>query len=345
MRLHDVKKNLLHLIQNDQWQIPVLQLGPPGIGKTSIFSEIAAETDLPLKIVRVQYHDIVDFSGLPMPTEDNYVRFMRSMLIPGPQDGPKGIFVLDDLGNAPPAVQNVCYQIMTEWGVGEHKFEGWYIFSTSNRVTDRGNVYPIPAPLANRTLILDVNPSPKEIVEDFTAWGIRRGGIVPEITGFLNFRPDLALQFKPELHQSGKYPFPTPRSWEKVSRLLKIGLDSHEVIAGAVGEGASIEFSGFLKVFRELPDREKIYSEPMKVKVPSEPAALYAVCGAMIHDMLSKNFPDKKVEGAFEFLSRLPKEFQVMVAYQASNPREQKSRILSLPCVMKWMTNNYALLT
>lgn len=338
MRLHEVKGMLLHLIQNNQWEIPVLQLGPPGIGKTSIFSEIAEETKLPLKIIRVQYHDIVDFSGLPMPTEDNFVRFMRSMLIPGPQDGPKGIFVLDDLGNAPPAVQNICYQIMTEWAVGEHKFPGWFVYSTSNRVTDRGNVYPLPSPLANRTLVIEVNPSPKEIVEDFTSWGIKKGNILPEITAFLNFRPDLALNFKPELHQSGKYPFPSPRSWEKVSRLIRVGLDSREIIAAAVGEGAAIEFSGFLKVYRDLPDREEIYRNPTKVKIPTEPAALYAVCGAIIHDILSKGFPAAKINGAFDFLDRLPKELQVMVAFQSS--REKNSWLMSNPRVIEWITKN-----
>lgn len=44
----------------------------------------------------------------------------------------------------------------------------------------------------------------------------------------------------------------------------------HEVIAGAVGAGAATEFSGFLRMFRELPKHRRHSVEPPPGTRPEE---------------------------------------------------------------------------
>ena len=77
--------------------------------------------------------------------------------------------------------------------------------------------------------------------------------------------------------------FPSPRSWEFVSRILD-SLDSqsnpaieHEVIAGAVGTGAATEFSAVLRMFRGLPNIDTILLNPTQEPVPENAIAQYAV--------------------------------------------------------------------
>ena len=59
------------------------------------------------------------------------------------------------------------------------------------------------------------------------------------------------------------------------SQLWQLGLDP----AGAVGEGAAGEFKSFLKVYRLLPDLERILGgQPIKKCFPSDPGARFAIC-------------------------------------------------------------------
>ena len=69
--------------------------------------------------------------------------------------------------------------------------------------------------------------------------------------------------------------FPSPRSWEFVSPILESKPDAsieHEWFAGAVGSGAATEFSGFLRMFRELPNIDAILLNPAAEPVPENAA-------------------------------------------------------------------------
>jgi hypothetical protein len=76
----------------------------------------------------------------------------------------------------------------------------------------------------------------------------------PEAIAFLRFRPELLSQPDRDAHA-----FPSPRSWEFVSRILdSLGSQAnpaigHEVIAGAVGTAAATELSGFLSADPPAP--------------------------------------------------------------------------------------------
>ena len=50
---------------------------------------------------------------------------------------------------------------------------------------------------------------------------------------------------------------------------------------GTVGEAAAVEFSAFLKVWRELPHPRAVIDDPENAAVPDNASALIALCGSL----------------------------------------------------------------
>ena len=88
---------------------------------------------------------------------------------------------------------------------------------------------------------------------EWSEWAIQ-AGVRPEVIAFLRFRPEMLSVFDRDANA-----FPSPRSWEFVSRILDSSPDrsvDHELFACVVGTGAATELSAFLRMFRELPNIE-----------------------------------------------------------------------------------------
>jgi hypothetical protein len=171
----------------------------------------------------------------------------------------------------------------------------------------------MPTPLRNRFVHLEFEVD----MQDWSEWAIQ-AGIRPEVIAFLRFRPELLSAF--DRHANA---FPSPRSWEFVSRILdSLNPQSnlapkpeieHEVIAGAVGAGAGTEFSGFLRMFRELPNIDAILMNPLREPVPENAAAQYAVASALARCVSDTNF-----DRICLYLNRLPTEFRVLCVRDAT---------------------------
>jgi hypothetical protein len=109
---------------------------------------------------------------------------------------------------------------------------------------------------------------------------------------------------------------PCPRTVAHVGELLNIKLPEtteFETYSGAAGAGFATEFVSYLKIYRKLPDIDKILENPEKGEVPSMsakegPATLYATCGALASKANKKNFAK-----VIKYSHRLPTEFGVML--------------------------------
>jgi hypothetical protein len=108
---------------------------------------------------------------------------------------------------------------------------------------------------------------------------------------------------------------PTPRAWvEGVSDVLGV-VDpdlEYDNFMGAVGEGAAAEFVGFLKIFRKLPNPDAVLLHPTTADVPSDPATLYALSGALSSRATVANF-----DRVTAYVERMPKEFSVLAVSMA----------------------------
>ena len=286
------------LIQAKQ---PAFMWGPPGVGKSSILRSVATSLGLDVCDVRAVLLDPVDLRGLPKINGDNRAHWCPPEFLP--REG-SGILFLDELNAAPALVQAACYQLVLDRKLGEYTLpDGWTVAAAGNRETDRAVTHRMPSALANRFVHLHFEPD----VDDWTAWALS-ANIPIETVAFIRFRPTLLFAFDPQKHDKS---FPTPRSWEFVSRLIAQDPDPSilfDLVAGAVGEGAAAEFCGFLKIFRSLPNVDSILLAPDKATVPKDPATLYAVCGAIARKATDQNF-----SRVIQYADRLPAEFSVLL--------------------------------
>lgn len=243
----------------------LMMWGAPGIGKSSIVNSVAKANDMEVIDVRLSQLAPTDLRGLPYVDEDTAHFAPPSFL---PRSG-KGILFLDEINLAAPAIMNVAMQLVLDRRVGDYILpDGWYVMAAGNRTEDRAAVSQMPAPLTNRFLHFTVECD----LDSWKSYALTNG-VREEIISFLNFRPNLLHCF-----DKNAIAWPSPRSWDFASDLLKIGLP----VSPAVGEGAASEFTTFVRLYAKLPDVEKILDGDLSIPVPKEPSLLYALCGAFV---------------------------------------------------------------
>jgi hypothetical protein len=320
MKASAITAALRALISQNQ---PVFVWGGPGLGKSGVISQLASSLNIRLQDVRALLLDPVDLRGLPFLSEGGSKWATPDFL---PKDG-EGILFLDELNAAPAMVQASCYQLVLDRKLGEYTLPaGWSIVAAGNRDSDRAVTTRMPTPLRNRFVHLDFEVDMQEWCE----WAIQ-ADVRPEVIAFLRFRPELLSVFDRDANA-----FPSPRSWEFVSRILKANPAAtieHELLAGAVGMGAATEFSAFLKTFRELPNIDAILLNPKQEPVPTEPAAQYAVASALAHHASDTNF-----DQIYDYLRRMPTEFNVLCVSDAS---KRTPEIRHTPSYTRWAVENH----
>lgn len=317
-------------------RIPLFIWGPPGVGKSQIVRQTAMEiarilglrfSDLPedfkgssdtfvLIDLRPAYLEPSDLLGIPDLDREKKVTIW---CVPEwlPREG-KGIIFLDELNLAVPAVQHACYQLILDRRLGAYLLpEGWVVIAAGNREIDRAGVHPLPPPLANRFIHV-------ELVNDIESWrrwaqGERASlslpsapqgdgsGIREEIIAFLTFRPEFLYK-----SDASSKAFPTPRSWEMLSRLMNIWDDlpnpiTLQELAGAtVGPAVAHELISFLRLRKEVPN-PGLYLDDPDLPLPSELSQLHALVSA-ISSLVHLDPTQEKVDGALRFSLRLEKE-------------------------------------
>lgn len=298
MKPSQINETLKILLSTQQ---PVFLWGPPGVGKSQVIHQTAAEIGLNILDVRAILLDPVDLRGLPKISDDGFSEWCSPAFLPQSGDG---ILFLDELNAAPPLVQAACYQLILDRKLGEYTLpEGWTIIAAGNRETDRAVTHRMPSALANRFVHLDFSVDHKEWLD----WAIE-SDIAHEIIEFLNFRPQLLHDFQPE---SNSRAFPTPRSWAFASQFFEKASDSaifDELLEGTIGKAATIEFLAFLSIYRQLPSIEEILLNPQTVQLPKEPAVLLALC-----EMVGSAATIELAEILVTVAGRLPDEFSVLL--------------------------------
>ncbi len=250
------------LVRGDvRWSVMIW--GPPGIGKSSVVSQVATAQGISLIDLRLSQLAPTDLRGLPIPV-DGVTRWAPPEFLP--REG-RGILFLDEINLAPPALQGVAQQLVLDRRVGSYTVpDGWFVWAAGNRKEDHASVFDMPRPLSNRFLHLEVGVD----LEAFRAHAVSRG-VHERIVAFLSYRPSLLHRIDPQ-----RPAWPSPRSWEMADALLRAELD----ITPAVGAPAAGEFEAFCKVYASLPDIAAILRGE-DVSAPDEASARYATTLAL----------------------------------------------------------------
>ena len=306
---------------------PLFLWGPPGVGKSSLVKQTAAARDLQVIDLRLSLLDSVDLRGFPHMVNGR-MHFATPVFLPTDPDS-TGILFLDEINAGKPDVQAAAYQLVLDRAVGEYNLPpGWSIIAAGNRETDGGVTYTMPAPLANRFVHVEYDVH----FDDWRAHAIN-SGYRSEVVNFISFRPGLLND--PDFDKKA---FPTPRSWEFVNNILDSADPIVEagLISGAVGDGASAEFRGFLKIFRNLPNPDGILLNPKTATVPEDLATLYALCGALAERASPANF-----DRLIEYCERLKEEFQVLCVRDAVTRNRELAQTQTF---VNWSIRNSAAL-
>lgn len=279
--------------------------GPPGGGKTTIVREVAEELDRHYIEKHLPTMLVEDF-GMPWPTADsNTFGYKLTDWYPAKgskyDDGRGGVLCFDDRNQAATDIQKVLANIQQARNLhGVPMADGWSVVSTGNRQSDRAGANRVLSHLRNRETVLEFETH----LDDSTSWMIDHG-VNPMVVAFIRFRPHLLHDFDPQRDVN-----PTPRSWvEGVSAILgKVPAEAEfECFKGAVGEGAAAEFVGFVRIYRKLPNPDAILLNPDTADVPTDPATLYALSGA-----LAERASEANMERVVTYTSRMPAEFSVL---------------------------------
>jgi len=304
MKAEDISRSLDKLIES---KIPVFVWGSPGIGKSSIIKQIAVDKGLAFIDLRLSLLDPTDLKGIPFFDSENHEAVWASPNFLPKDPSSKGVLFLDEINTAPPSVQASAYQLVLDRKVGDYELpKGWSIVAAGNNESDRGVVYRMPPPLANRFVHLNMEVS----FEDWKGWAYATG-IDSTIIAFLHYDSTKLFAFDPAKNEKS---FPTPRSWEYVDRVLDSGIEASllmDVISGAVGSESATAFLSFRKVMHRLPNIEKLLAGVL-LEVEHDSQLLFALIAGIITN-IKQNPSNDKIDYALKFSFTLPKEFSVML--------------------------------
>lgn len=268
---------------------PVLVAGAPGIGKTQIVKQVAANLGHEVIFSHPAVSDPTDFKGLPWfdtkgKSADFYPigEFAQALAATEPT-----IWFFDDLAQAPEAVQAACMQLFLERRVGSHVLPDCVTFvACTNGRAHRAGARGLLEPVKSRFVTI------VELIPDYVSW--RRwavnAGVPVMLIAYLGFCPERLSQFLPSADLTNS---PNPRTWEHVAQIEELGL-SEEVestcIAGAVGTEAASEYLAFRKLHASLVNVDDILTRPDKAPIPTNPSELYAVSIALAGRTNAQNF-------------------------------------------------------
>lgn len=291
--------------------IPVLLLGPPGLGKSALVRAVTEMIKRMLRVTRTYYYNPVDWRGAPIgDLQARVTRYLPPdflLLDELVKDCPPMVWFFDDCNVAPASVQAVLYEVILERTVcGKRISDNVAFVAAGNRAEDRALTHEMSSALSTRFIRLTMRPD----LDDWLAWA-DSGGVAPELKMFMKAQGTKHLYDLDPSTNSWR----TPRTWEYVSHLIEAGApvtrSSIPLYAGAVGAGGASEFVAYWEVYRDLPDANKIVLDGnFSEKAPDRehPDRLYAF-SAMLAAAVGRAPEDRRLQAARNHISYVSTRF------------------------------------
>ena len=140
----DLKKSLIPLIKS---QIPTFIWGSPGVGKSSLISQIAQESNMEFIDLRLSLLDPTDLRGVPFFDQTTKTAiWAKPEFLPNSNSEEFGILFLDEINSAPPTIQAAAYQLILDRKIGEYTLpKNYSIIAAGNYENDRGVTSRMPS--------------------------------------------------------------------------------------------------------------------------------------------------------------------------------------------------------
>ncbi len=306
---------------------PLMVWGAPGLGKSSIVRKAAEDRGIGFIDVRLAQREPVDIRGLPVPGPDGVKWLVSSDWPRDPKS--RGIILFDELTAADRSLQVAAYEFILDRRLGElyRVPDGWYICAAGNRTEDRAVAATMSSALANRFMHVELGGD----VESWTAWA-QKNDIRPCVTAFVRFRPELLFRQEGENLERG---WPSPRAWERVSRMLDVTEGEDEellrrVVHGIVGDRAGVEFMEFRRLSAQFDDVRALMLDPAaKIAIPQRADLKYALCSAVAYHVWRGQDAEESrllLDGFYRICTVLPSDFASMLMSDAMSGSKDISR-------------------
>lgn len=302
---NDLNEALIRVLLTQN--VPMIHASP-GVGKSQIVKQLADKYSLELIDMRLSQYDATDLNGFPC-LEGERSKYKPPATIPLETDEiPKNkngwLLFLDEINSAFQSVQASAYKLILDRAVGDHKLHPKvYMVAAGNLATDKAIVNRSGTAMQSRLIHFQL-----EVDKDSWFEWANTNKIDSRVISFIGFRPALLHNFDPNHSDST---FPCPRTWEFLSNAIKnrpeLDKVDKAIAAGTVGQGAATEFFSFINVYTKIPTIQQIIDAPTKVKLEDEPSMYYALSG-----MVASNINDSNITPIYEFIKRLPLEFQTL---------------------------------
>lgn len=209
-------------------QRPVLLIGPPGIGKTAIMEQAAAECNVGLVAYTITHHTRQSAIGLPVIRERRYhgeicsiTEYTMSEIIAAVYDciektgHQEGILFIDEINCVSETLAPAMLQFLQCKTFGNHKVpDGWIIVAAGNPPGYNKSVREFDIVTLDRVRLLNIEAN-LSVWKEFA----RNAGVHEAILSFLDIKPQNF--YRMESTDNGKY-FVTARGWEDLSRMLQL---------------------------------------------------------------------------------------------------------------------------
>jgi len=231
---------------------------------------------------------------------------------------------LEDLGQGSQQVQASYMQWILARRLGNYVFSDQICFiACTNRRRDRSGVVGILRAVLRRFVtIVYLTVSPKDWVE----WALTNNMPI-ELIAFIRLNPKMLFDENPsKQNEDDMINTYAPRTVANVGRLQNAGIPKgleYALFSGAAGSIFASEYLGFLKIKDQLPNPEVILMSPEKAIMPTEPSALYVICG-----MLTDRATEINISNIEKYAARMPADFSVLLFKDIAirKPELQKTR-------------------
>ena len=325
-------------------KIPSVALwGPMGVGKSTLVKEVAESLSELLGIevrvtdMRLLHFSPVDLRGIPSAdAEKEFTVWLKPKIFDLPEDGINILF-LDEISAAPQSLQAAAYQIALDKRIGEFELpENCIVICAGNRTTDKSVAFRMPKALANRLLHF-------EIVSDFDGWyeWALQHDIDERVIGYLAF-DNSRLSTEPGVEDLA---FPTPRSWEFVSNLLrttgKSPEEAHGLISGCVGVSNALEFENWCQVYRKLPKTGDILAGKCTAAA-RETDVIYALISSLLKCVSDRKetISNIELENVCAYVSQFPADFSALFFRGLLTIDDMNMKLTRVSSFAVWIKNN-----
>ena len=206
-------------------QRPLLLMGPPGIGKTQIMEQVAAETGIGLVSYTITHHTRQTAVGLPFIKEEKFrdvtyqvTEYTMSEIIASimrkiEEGYPEGILFIDEINCVSETLAPTMLQFLQCKTFGNQKIpSGWIIVSAGNPPEYNRSVREFDVVTLDRVRQISVEADYEVWNEYAVSQGIHRS-----IRGYLDLYPEHF--YRMETDTDGRH-FVTARGWEDLSHLI-----------------------------------------------------------------------------------------------------------------------------